>query len=637
VIEFASFTETIPLLLLASFVLFVAHVTRAARAALLFPANYLANRFNVLLALAIGYAVNAVLPWRLGEAVRAWFVSSRDHVRFPFSAAVIVAERLSDIVVVMPVALGLAMAGSGVSWTFPLALGGAALALLLFAVGIRRAQRLRRVIWWLGSIFNDRIRFGVADFCWSLSELVTSRALLTRRYMIATTGMWALYLASYLLYSAATATSIQEAVALLFGAPLRAAVTTVGSSGSDTGSLLLFMILPVMTVILYGIFKQGPLFIRFLEKRRRLGLSLGSLRGAARDRFTGSSEYELFLLSLFGEGNRAVSGFGLEALDDGVVHRLFPGGSDAITALVAVDGLLLIRKFAAGDAGRKLEVQADWLERHRSDGLPLVDILRKRSSSDHYLYDMPLVVPATDFYDVIHTAPVAKSKAALAQVAASIHTFHVSTAAPPANEAIISRYLNGKAADNARAILSFAKASLPSDEYSINGQRFSLTAWERLLDPDWLMAQVKDRSVATVHGDLTIENIIIAPDRDPGWYIIDPNPDNLFNSPLIDWAKLMQSLNLGYEGMNRNVGCSLKDSEILLPVTKSAAYTELHAQLEGLITQYRGPGALREVYFHELINFLRLTPYKIRQNAHKGVCFFACTSLLLHRYLERGQ
>lgn len=176
-----------------------------------------------------------------------------------------------------------------------------------------------------------------------------------------------------------------------------------------------------------------------------------------------------------------------------------------------------------------------------------------------------------DFYDVIHTSPVAESKAVLRDIAERIHAFHVNTA-HPADAQTVATYLDAKASQNARLILKFAEGALPCRDYCINGRHLSLDAWNRLLDPEWLMAQVKDLSAARVHGDLTIENIIIAPNRAPGWYIIDPNSQNHFNSPLIDWSKLMQSLHLGYEGMNRSIGCTISDTEIMLPVTKSAAY-----------------------------------------------------------------
>jgi len=98
----------------------------------------------------------------------------------------------------------------------------------------------------------------------------------------------------------------------------------------------------------------------------------------------------------------------------------------------------------------------------------------------------------------------------------------------------------------------------------------------------------------------------------------------------------MQSVHLGYEGLNRNFACLIKGEAVQLAFTKSQAYTELHAQIESLVVERFGVDGLREVYFHELINYLRLTPYKIRQDPRKGACFFACTSILLDRYLARA-
>ena len=45
---------------------------------------------------------------------------------------------------------------------------------------------------------------------------------------------------------------------------------------------------------------------------------------------------------------------------------------------------------------------------------------------------------------------------------------------------------------------------------------------------------------------------------------------------------------------------------------------------------------MREVAFHELVNYLRLIPYKIRNEPAQGLTFFVCTSVLLRRYWEAG-
>ena len=61
-----------------------------------------------------------------------------------------------------------------------------------------------------------------------------------------------------------------------------------------------------------------------------------------------------------------------------------------------------------------------------------------------------------------------------------------------------------------------------------------------------------------------------------GMYIIDPNPENIFDTPLIDWAKLMQSLHLGYESLNKVPTCKWKDGAFEMILTRSHAYDELH-------------------------------------------------------------
>ena len=98
----------------------------------------------------------------------------------------------------------------------------------------------------------------------------------------------------------------------------------------------------------------------------------------------------------------------------------------------------------------------------------------------------------------------------------------------------------------------------------------------------------------------------------------------------------MQSVNLGYEGLNRNFSCGFGEDWIQLAFTKSVAYADLHTQLENLACEHYGEDGLREVYFHELTHYLRVTPYKIRQDAKKALCFFACTSILLDRYMRKA-
>jgi hypothetical protein len=629
--------ESLYIYALAVLLLLSAHVVRAARWALLFPAFSISRRFDLLLGLSLGYAINAVVPWRLGELFRIWFVATKESIRVSEVAGTVVAERLSDLIAVSLIALCMLLFISRDAWPLLAVPLLAAVLIVLFCVMIRSSAPFRRTVWRVVSIFNDRIRNILTSLVWAISEMVLGGALIKPRFLVTTAVMWFLYILSYTVFAYASGLRLPDVIFTLLGSPLQPAFEplTVGAH-TAVWALVGFTGLPVLGVLVYGGLKQLPVILRILNARNRYGWYGGhvALR-RTRHHFKGEAEYEYFLTSLFSGTNSVATSFGLDAIGDGKVHKLFVGGSDAITAMVEVGERLLIRKFAVGPAGVKLKGQHDWLLKYRTEKLPLVRIVQEAHNAESYHYDMPLVVPANDFYDFIHTNPISGSKRVLSEVIERITVFHDEQALGLADDTSVRKYLREKALANATLIRDFARTFL-RDQYTINGIQFDLADWEYLLDPDWLLSQVASRAITVVHGDLTVENIIIAPQQTPDWYIIDPNPDNVFNTCLIDWAKLMQSVHLGYEGLNRNFNCSVEDSRVLLPFTKSQAYTELHEQLVGFIVGHYGKDVLREVYFHELINYLRLTPYKIRQDPQKGICFFGCASILLKRYLEHA-
>lgn len=92
-----------------------------------------------LQALLAGYAVNSILPARLGEVFRAHYLGRQAHVSRSSAMASIVIERLLDLVAVVgSLALGLALAGGGNSASQHVLVGGAvvAIAAVLVLVGV---------------------------------------------------------------------------------------------------------------------------------------------------------------------------------------------------------------------------------------------------------------------------------------------------------------------------------------------------------------------------------------------------------------------------------------------------------------------------------------------------------------------
>jgi hypothetical protein len=446
--------------------------------------------------------------------------------------------------------------------------------------------------------------------------------------------MWALYISAYALF--ASALEIPTAVVSLglLGAPLRPLLGELFSGGITRTSLalLVFTTIPVAIVLLFGLVRHRREIQLSLEFARRFGLMPRDDAPLSMSRrFRSSEDYAALMLAHFTASRGIIASFADDSMGDTIVHRILPGGSDAVTAVVESAGRLGIRKLATDGAAAKLVEQVEWLRTH-AGRLPLAPVTAGGWNGRRFHYDMPFSIAARDFYEVIHTSAVERSIQTLDAIVDTMSAFHQATGTGDAEEDLVTSYLDRKAQGNAREVLAFANGVIPR-EYTINGAAYTLDEWECLLDPAWLRAQISRRGTATIHGDLTIENIIVSAEA-PGWYLIDPNPVNLFDTPMIDWAKLMQSLNLGYETMNRGNVCTVNGAALRLVLTRSNAYAILYEHLCARLRSQVGVDGMREIAFHEIVNYLRLIPYKIRSAPQKGLAFFACASVLLRRYRE---
>jgi hypothetical protein len=623
----------LPLFVAAALLLLAAHALRALRWSLLFPRGRSEpDRRGLLLSLGIGYAVNAILPFRIGEIVRGAVASGLRRTRFAEVMATVVVERLSDIALVTVLVAGIAL-GSG-DTALPkivFAYAGSFAALAGVAVLLRHSAVLRRAVWKAAGLFNPKIRLALADFGWSTAEVLVGGTLLRWQFTIATFAMWSMYFAAYAAFGAAIHVPTTAVIDALLFRPFSSFLVGAPSAGISPAVLQIFVLAPVV-IILAGLVRTR----RAPEAKTAPIVRIHSPdpHFAARTRYHSLAGYDDFLDALFSNTRSAVSGFGMQAVEDCVVHGFYQGGSEALTALVETRDEMLIRKFALGTAAVKLKEQADWLKRHGDGQVPLVPVLNPRSSAGAFSYDMPLWQRTSPFFEAIHSMPLVDSSRTMLGLLERIDVLHSNEGSEAAHSSRVDEYLARKATANARQIVDFTRSQLGGDEYRINGVGFSLDEWRVFDDRNWLSRQVSSRRQAVIHGDLTIENVVIAPDHESGFYVIDPNPENIFDSPMIDWAKMMQSLHLGYETLNRSVQATPSDGEIALPIARSEAYASLHRLLESEIVSRFSEDALREVYFHELVNYLRLTPYKIRQSAQRGLAFFACTSLLLREYQQ---
>lgn len=624
-------------LIIATLLLLLGHVVRAVRWTLLFSPNMIEKRIDLLVALSFGYLINMFVPFRLGELFRVWYVSYKTNIHWPHVLATVIAERFSDLIVLILIISTLLLFIE--SHLFILALkvfSVITVTMMLLVLLVQHSATFRKIIWKITAIFNNKIQMSLLNTAWLTSELVLNTGLLKAKYIVASIIMWSFYFGAFYLFSQAISVSFSQTFSSLLLEPMSSNLDSITTNpASNATALLLFTITPILIIIFYTLAKKHQRFFDLIANRKRTGWLGSSFKNnVSKNKFAADREYEFFLSSLFSGDNYATTAFGLNAVDDSTIVRLFNGGSDAITALINLDNKLVIRKFATNEASGKLANQYQWIKDNQQAEFPLVSVLKRSEKDDPFYYDMPLVMPSSDYYDFIHTNPIAKSQQILEHVYTCMNNHHKKHQQPIANPLLTDQYMLEKVIKNTQFILDFARTVLPQDDFKINGIDFNLNDFNILLDKNWLKQQIHNTHTSSIHGDLTIENIIVAPFTDHGWYLIDPNSENLFNTPLIDWAKLFQSLHLGYESMNRTHTCSINGTDISLPLSKSEEYSILFKTLTQQLTQDHGAEYVKEVYFHELVNYLRLTPYKIRHDKLKGLCFFAATCLLLKQYQE---
>lgn len=156
----------------------------------------------------------------------------------------------------------------------------------------------------------------------------------------------------------------------------------------------------------------------------------------------------------------------------------------------------------------------------------------------------------------LHSNPVANSQRILREVLDTLEEKLYKPTACPADTEKIERYIETKVDGNLKKLHDdrILRELMGYDTLRINGTTYrNLNQLGWMFDHERLRKLFAGDPVGTIHGDLTIENIICRTDTD-GWYLIDPNTGNLHESPFLDYGKLLQSLHGSYEFMMKTPG-----------------------------------------------------------------------------------
>lgn len=322
--------------------------------------------------------------------------------------------------------------------------------------------------------------------------------------------------------------------------------------------------------------------------------------------------------------------------DDTIFTRL-NGNSNAAVYLIQSENMSCIRKIAVGSDALVLKSQVEYLTQQNNSLLPKAVVTAVYQEKDFFAYDMEYIPGCCDMHKFIHSLQPVESDLLFERIFSDIHRCYQSSNLPDADFEIVKTYFTVKGSQNVEKIQRLIENIINIDSFKVNGELCSLTSWDFLLDAEKMAESIRILNTSQIHGDLTVENMIALPQsvNANGYFVIDPNSHNIFNSPLIDWGKVFQSLHHNYEALNADPQCSFSHSEITVPSLQSPRYARLHQLSIDFIKQHYGEQGLKEVYLHEIVNYLRLLPRQFTRSLTRGMAFFGVACKIINEYHER--
>ena len=506
--------------------------------------------------------------------------------------------------------------------------------LLLCLLGLCWNKGFKQLSLSFCSLFNDRIKFRLLFFLWSLISSFKDmfRKVSFWKLLLGTVSMWGAYLGSYFflgktLQLLGYAMGLQECFHLIFGGNALLGSTFLSTTGLFRPNaeilLCLYILLPLPVLLLWG----------WLRSHKQSGHK-NTASSAALLLPHRKPEEQLHFLHLYFEGNqRQALHTYLNMNEDVVILRDYSSGSDATTMLCLRDNETIFRKYAFGAAAVKLKEQAQWLKA-QAGKLPLPVVSDEKAGQDSFCYDMPYPKAGMGLFQYIYCHSVEESRGILEQVLTDLCSKLHESQGKPVLPKELENYVESKVWGNLRQIRqSKALRPLTESEYLvINGVRYkNLPLLEEMFSSEFLQQVFSDDRLSEVHGDLTLENIICytEPEED-SYYIIDPNPGNPVKSPYIDYAKLLQSLHGKYEFLETCHPTRMEEGSVDFLLPDSPRMREIYVWYHSWLEEHFSFEAVRSIYYHEMVHWLRLMPYRLRRNEATAPCYYAAMILVMN-------
>ena len=627
-------------LIVAIITLSLAHFIKILRWRLFIEIYEEPRNRNLIQALSLGYLINLFFPFRvIGDFFRAIYSGKKMKNSYSLSFSTVIVDRILDIITVgilFYIFYVFSIYNKQIEKSFRFYMLFSVLIISLIILFYFLKRYIKIISLKVASLFNTNIELNILKFMWALIWNFKDIFLKINKFkiLIITTLMWLLYTFSYYLFSLFLLSQnynfrLVDIFFLLFSKDI---------FGTD------FLLIEKKVSMFFYIYMITPIIIMLLiSKFLKIKSYSKKVHIETEDYFNlfpnqDNKEKLEFLRKYFLDKDKSYIDNYLKINQKITIIRDFSAGSNATTMLCMKKDEIFYRKYSFEDI-EKLYEQVEWIIENKKRKLPLPEIIRKEKTNKYCYYDMLYKPSSIPLFEYIHSTPFEETWEMIENILKKLEEVLYTNKLRKADTESINKYIDLKVRDNIAKIYDskILKKLLRYDEVIINGKSYkNLSYYLKYLSKEYLYNIFKDDIYSDIHGDLTIENIICNLNTmEEKYYIIDPNSENINNSANLDYAKILQSIHGGYEFMMRTYDISVEENQINFLFIKSQAYSYLYKKLNEYMNSKFEKEKIRSIYFHEIVHWLRLMPYKLKKDGKRALIFYSGLLMVLNDVIEK--
>jgi thiamine kinase-like enzyme len=627
--------RNIVLLIAASGLFCIGHLLRNIRWRLVLGAE---ARFTTLLtSLSFSYALNTVLPFRIGEVFRVIIPFRKNRIDLPRLILSLIYEKFTDLFFVnsfLLVAYFQTQRKMDIQFDSNFKL----LTLILCSVTLTAffSRSFFQIIFNITKFLNPRtnIIFLLIRTCLMLTENYRVKI---KAILMLTMMMWVFYLSAIGIIAQTAGKNFFQTLNGFWGSITQSTYLSLTNSTNERQALTIVLLIafPLLVFSIVSQFSTSRIYKSLKNLERKF-----SLTHQTPVIYLSKKTFENYLNDLFmGKQNQLQSIIPFLDSKDRIIEDI-SGGSGAAT----FKGIRSNKSFALKVANnqedaQRLIIQHAALEKLAKIGIPTPRIIKVFGNQQQ------VFGYATEYLETSQTlsdALINGNKKALVslddllkRLSETIHSKH---------KDVRRTDLSVIYSDKIDEIFSRIEPQLRSlslnEDILVNGKLTKLVTKERFTSALNTFPAIQNECVA-IHGDLTFENIVFTP-INCNYFLMDPNPSQPLVHPSVDFGKILQSIELAYETVDsKSVAFSWASREIQYSITKPVLYREAEKVLLNHVENLKDFGSSQEIFALSnaqlILHILRLLPYKIKNEPTTFPYYVSELSLKINKLLADAE